>query len=109
MRRRQARGEERGAKGRRNSERGGGVKSPELDLSKLRKDDVVILPAFGAPVDLMKKLKSKGVIIVDATCPWVGKVWKSVDWHRKKGGMTSIIFGKPEHSETRATASFAHK
>lgn len=70
------------------------------------KNDVVILPAFGATLEEMKLLTERGVQIVDTTCPWVSKVWNSVNQHTKKG-MTSIIHGTYSHEETIATASFA--
>jgi 4-hydroxy-3-methylbut-2-en-1-yl diphosphate reductase len=68
--------------------------------------DIVILPAFGAKVQELQFLEKNGCTIVDTTCPWVSKVWHSVEKHKKKN-FTSIIHGKYKHEETIATSSYA--
>ena len=53
-------------------------------------------------------MHEKGCHIIDTTCPWVSKVWHTVEKH-KKHIFTSIIHGKFKHEETLATSSFAGK
>jgi len=67
--------------------------------------DVVILPAFGASLEEMDMFNKMNVEVVDTTCPWVSKVWNTVDKHQQRG-LTSIIHGKYAHEETIATTSF---
>lgn len=97
-------------------------------LDNVEEGDVVILPAFGASYEEMDYFDKKvrlcyfdaslfmyhllipctiiqNVEVVDTTCPWVSKVWNTVDTHQKKG-LTSIIHGKYGHEETIATTSF---
>ncbi|MGJ8677713.1 MAG: 4-hydroxy-3-methylbut-2-enyl diphosphate reductase [Akkermansiaceae bacterium] len=80
----------------------------ELDeeYDKLTEYDVVIVPAFGAPTHFMEKLGEVGCHIIDTTCGDVMKVWRRVRDYAKND-VTSIIHGKSDHEETRATASRA--
>jgi 4-hydroxy-3-methylbut-2-enyl diphosphate reductase len=76
------------------------------DYDQLDPNDVVIVPAFGAPTHFMQKIEQRGCQIIDTTCGDVMKVWKRVRAYSKEG-FTSIIHGKAGHEETRATASRA--
>lgn len=82
------------------------VQGSQKDFSVVDRGDVVILPAFGASVQEMQLLDERGCQIIDTTCPWVSKVWNTVEKH-KRTAHTSIIHGKYNHEETVATSSFA--
>lgn len=83
-------------------------KKGQKDFSVVAEEDVVILPAFGASLQEMQLLNEKGCKMMDTTCPWVSKVWNSVEKHKKRNH-TSIIHGKYKHEETIATNSYADK
>jgi 4-hydroxy-3-methylbut-2-en-1-yl diphosphate reductase len=82
------------------------VEQGQKNFSVVDRGDVVILPAFGASVQEMQILNDQQCTIVDTTCPWVSKVWNTVEKH-KKSSYTSIIHGQYKHEETVATSSFA--
>jgi 4-hydroxy-3-methylbut-2-en-1-yl diphosphate reductase len=81
-------------------------KEKAADIEDLRAGDVVIIPAFGAEVATMEKLKARGCQFVDTTCGDVMSVWKRVRQYATEG-VTSIIHGKAWHEETKATSSRA--
>ncbi|HIA37926.1 MAG TPA: 4-hydroxy-3-methylbut-2-enyl diphosphate reductase [Planctomycetes bacterium] len=70
----------------------------------LCENDVVIVPAFSATVEDMNHLRSRGVTIVDTTCPWVIKPHKRTLKYVKEG-FTTVIHGTVGHEETEATCS----
>lgn len=72
----------------------------------IQAEDVVIIPAFGTTTEDLLKLQNKGATLVDTTCGSVMNVWKRVDSYGRDG-FTSVIHGKFDHEETRATSSRA--
>ncbi|MDB6124488.1 MAG: lytB [Pedosphaera sp.] len=79
-------------------------KEKDADIDELKKDDIVIIPAFGTEVATREKLAAKGCRFVDTTCGDVMSVWKRVRQY-SKDRVTSIIHGKAWHEETKATSS----
>ncbi|MEJ2153521.1 MAG: 4-hydroxy-3-methylbut-2-enyl diphosphate reductase, partial [Gemmatimonadota bacterium] len=78
----------------------------DVSYEDLTEEDVVLLPAFGAPTDVMRRLRDVGCVLVDTTCGSVLLVWKTVE-RFAQDGYTAIIHGKYYHEETQATASRA--
>src|SRR6187399_2420071 len=81
-------------------------KNKQADIEDLRPDDVVIVPAFGTELSTLQQIKERGCQIVDTTCGDVMSVWKRVRKYATESA-TSIIHGKAEHEETKATSSRA--
>lgn len=79
---------------------------PGESIDGLTPNDVVIVPAFGVTIELLRQLSDQGCTLVDTTCGSVLNVWKNVKRYAQDG-FTSIIHGKHWHEETRATASQA--
>lgn len=79
-----------------------------LVCDSLGAGDVVVVSAFGTDFRDIKKLREKDVTIVDSTCGAIINVWKRVEGYAKNGFIT-IMHGKRNHEETRATVSQAVK
>jgi len=84
------------------------LSDPGESMDALGPDDVVILPAFGVTLGDLDRLVARGCALVDTTCGSVLNVWKNV-LRYSQDGFTSVIHGKYNHEETRATASQALK
>ena len=78
----------------------------EAEIDELTEDDIVIVPAFGTDLPTLKRIQERGCQLVDTTCGDVMSVWKRVRQNANEN-VTSIIHGKAEHEETKATASRA--
>ena len=79
-----------------------------VEWDELKKDDIVIIPAFGTTVEIEDKLAGLGIdtLKYNTTCPFVEKVWNRAD-SLGKTDFTIIVHGKFRHEETRATFSHA--
>lgn len=75
-----------------------------ISFDELQPDDVVILPAFGASLELLSELRAKGCTLVDTTCGSVIQVWNRVEEYARDG-FTSVIHGRFSHEETVSTCS----
>ena len=80
-----------------------------IPFEELTAEDVVIIPAFGATLEVEARLVERGAepsYRYDTTCPFVEKVWKkSAQIGRQR--FTVVVHGKRYHEETRATFSHA--
>jgi 4-hydroxy-3-methylbut-2-enyl diphosphate reductase len=77
-----------------------------IEWSELKRDDIVIIPAFGTTLEIENKLSEIGIdpLKYNTTCPFVEKVWNRADSLGKES-FTIIVHGKYKHEETRATFS----
>lgn len=73
-------------------------------IDDIQSEDIVILPAFGVSVPMLRQLKEKNCILVDTTCGSVLLVWKHVEKFSREG-YTAVVHGKYYHEETIATVS----
>lgn len=77
-----------------------------ISWDELKKNDIIIIPAFGTTIETEDKLKRANVDIrkYNTTCPFVEKVWKRA-YTLGKDNFTVVVHGKYNHEETRATYS----
>ncbi|MFI5236488.1 MAG: 4-hydroxy-3-methylbut-2-enyl diphosphate reductase [Ignavibacteriales bacterium] len=77
-----------------------------VEWDEIKRDDIVIIPAFGTTLEIEKRLNTIGVnpYKYNTTCPFVEKVWNRAADLGKLGN-TVVIHGKHYHEETRATFS----
>jgi len=77
-----------------------------MDWHELKKDDIVIIPAFGTTLEIQQKLDEIGInpYKYNTTCPFVEKVWNRSSQLGQED-FTIVIHGTHYHEETRATFS----
>lgn len=80
-------------------EKGVKVLSSFEELKELR-DGIVIIRAHGAAKEVFDVIQSQGLTVVDATCPFVKKIYKIVQEEQKKGKHI-VITGDASHPEVQ--------
>ena len=77
-----------------------------IPWEKIKKNDIVIIPAFGTSLEVLDILNKKGIDTkkFDTTCPFVSKVWNRAE-KISQNGYTTVIYGSANHEETRSTFS----
>ncbi|MBS6043104.1 bifunctional 4-hydroxy-3-methylbut-2-enyl diphosphate reductase/30S ribosomal protein S1 [Clostridium baratii] len=68
------------------------------NINDLQEGDVVIIRSHGIPEAVFDDLKSRGLEVIDATCPFVTNIQKKVKKYSKEG-YNIIIVGDENHPE----------
>ncbi len=68
--------------------------------------DVALIRAHGIPLDYERRLREKGVLLFDATCPVVKKIHAIVS-ERVKAGDDVVVIGDKNHDEVKGIVSYA--
>lgn len=71
------------------------------DPAEARRDTTVIIRSHGLPEDVVEKIRSKKTNLLDATCPFVQKIYV-LGQKMVKEGYQVVIVGKKGHPETTA-------
>lgn len=68
------------------------------DIDNLQANDVIIIRSHGVSKEVIKQLEKKGLIIINATCPFVTNIQKKVEKFSEEG-YTIVIQGDENHPE----------
>lgn len=80
----------------------------EEELEKMKKNSAAIIRSHGLAKHFYDKMESKGIAIVDATCPFVKKIQKIVFEGANKG-YEIIIIGDKNHPEIIGISGWVDK
>lgn len=68
------------------------------DLDSLKQNDVIIIRSHGVPKNIIDLLNSKGIIVIDATCPFVSNIHEKVKKYSELN-YDIVIVGDEKHPE----------
>ena len=70
------------------------------DINKLNKNDVIVIRSHGISKKIFELLESKGLIVKNATCPYVTNIQKKVEKY-ENAGFQIINLGDKNHPEVK--------
>ncbi|HIC97462.1 MAG TPA: 4-hydroxy-3-methylbut-2-enyl diphosphate reductase [Aquificaceae bacterium] len=76
-----------------------------LNGDELKEGDVVIIRSHGVPPEKERELKSKGLRVIDATCPYVKAVHEAVCKLAREGYFI-VLVGEKNHPEVVGTLGY---
>jgi len=75
------------------------------DIKYIKKGDTLIIRSHGLLPGLINSVKSRGIKLIDATCPFVKKA-QELCKQLKKVGFDIIVVGEREHPEVKSIVGF---
>jgi len=75
------------------------------NIKYLKKNDTLIIRSHGLLPRIIESVKSKGVNLIDATCPFVKKA-QNICKRLKDEGFDVVVVGEREHPEVRSILGF---
>lgn len=82
-----------------------GVETAE-NLDELGPGEVAVVTAHGAPPEVFEQAETRGIPLLDATCPLVERVQRLAR-EMARAGYGVVICGDPQHAEVRGILGYA--
>lgn len=80
--------------------------APQESIDGLDSGDFIVIRAHGIPKNERAEAKTRGLQVMDATCPYVRRPQMLAERAAREGSLV-IIVGDPDHPEIRGVKSFA--
>ena len=75
-------------------------------FSHLKPGEVLIIRSHGIPRSVEKRMRARGLQVIDATCPFVKKAQNLVAQLVQEGCASILIVGEPHHPEVEGIVSY---
>ncbi|HEY6010493.1 MAG TPA: 4-hydroxy-3-methylbut-2-enyl diphosphate reductase [Nitrospirota bacterium] len=76
------------------------------DFSSLEPGSHIIIRSHGVPPQVLAQAREKGLVIIDLTCPFVGKAQRDAELLHKEGYQV-IVVGEKRHPEVQSILGYA--